>query len=103
MAVRFGHGLRLADLHVICRDSVVGTLAQLTHHRSAVVRSELRAMLRDLHLQYGVCGQLLVPSTSFAPHAGNTWVDRVLRAKGTLEVGLLMQSSVYSCFHAHLL
>ena len=26
------HGLRLADLRVICRDSVVVTLAQLTHH-----------------------------------------------------------------------
>ena len=102
VAVRSGHGLRLADVRVICRDSVVATLAQLTHHRLAVVRSELRAMLRDLHMQYGVCGQFLVPSTSFATHAGNTWVDRVLRAMGTLGVGLLMPSSVYSCVHAHL-
>ena len=102
VAVRSGHGLRLADVRVICRDSVVATLAQLTHHRSAVVRSELRAMLRDLHMQYGVCGQFHLPSTTFAMHAGNTWVDRVLQAMGTLGVGLLMLSSVYSCVHAHL-
>ena len=55
-----------------------------------------------MHLQYGVCGQFLVPSTSFATHAGSTCVDRVLRAMGTLRVGLLMPSSVYSCVHAHL-
>ena len=102
VAVRCGHGLRLADAQVICRDSVVATLAQLTHHRSATVRTELRALLCDMHLQYGVCGQFLVPSASFATHAGNTWVDRVLRAMGTLRVGLLMPSSVYSCVHAHL-
>ena len=59
-------------------------------------------MLRDMHVQYGVCGQFMVPSASFATHAGNTWVDRVLRAMGTLRVGLLMPSSVYSCVHAHL-
>ena len=94
VAVRCGHGLRLADVRVICSDSVAATLAQLTHHRSATVRSELQAMLRDMHLQHGVCGQLLVPSTSFATHAGNTWVDSVLRAMGTLRVGLLMPSSV---------
>ena len=99
VAVRSGHGLRLADVQVICRDSVVATLAQPTHHRSATVRTELRAMLRDM---YGVCGQFLVPSASFATHAGSTWVDRVLRAMGTLCVGLLMPSSVYSCVHAHL-
>ena len=102
VAVRCGHGLRLADVQVICRASVVATLAQLTHHWSATVRTELRAMLRDVHLQYGVCGQFLVPSTSFATHAGSTWVDRVLRAMGSLRVGLLMPSSVYSCVHAHL-
>ena len=45
VAVRCGHGLRLADVQVMCRDSVVATLAQLTHHRSATVRTELRAML----------------------------------------------------------
>ena len=102
VAVRSGHGLRLADVHVICRDSVVATLAQLTHHGSATVRTELRAMLRDMHLQYGVCRQFLVPSASFATRACSTWVDRVLRAMGTLRVGLLMPSSVYSCVHAHL-
>ena len=59
-------------------------------------------MLRDMPLQYGVCGQFLVPSASFATHAGGTWVDRVLRAMGTLRVGLLVPSSVYSCVHAHL-
>ena len=53
-------------------------------------------------VQYGVCGQFMVPSASFATHAGNTWVDRVHRATGTLRVGLLMPSSVYSCVHAHL-
>ena len=59
-------------------------------------------MLGDLHTQYGVCGKLLVPSTAFAFHAANTWVDRVLRAMGTLGLGLLMRSLVYSCVHAHL-
>ena len=102
VAVRSGHGLRLADVQVICRDSVVATLAQLMHHRSTTVRTELRAMLRDRHLQHGVCGQFLVPSASFDMHAGSTWVDRVLRAMGTLRVGLLIPSSVYSCAHAHL-
>ena len=54
VAVRLGHGLRLADVQVICRDCVVATMAQLTHHRSKTVRDELRAMLRDMHVQYGV-------------------------------------------------
>ena len=103
VAVPSGYGLRLTDVQVICRDSVVATLAQLTHHRSATVRTELRAMFRDMHLQYGVCGQILAPSASCATHAGSTWVDRVLWAMGTLLVGLLMPSSVYSCVHAHLL
>ena len=102
VAVRCGHVLRLADVQVFCRDSVVATLAQLTHHRSSTVRTELRTMVRDMHMQYGVCGHLLVPSASFATQAGNTWVDRVLRVMGTLRVGLLMPSSVYSCVHAHL-
>ena len=70
VAVRSGHGLRLADVWVICRDSVLATVAQLTQHRSAGVRSELRAMLRDLHMQYGVCGQFLVPPTSCGEHMG---------------------------------
>ena len=39
VAVRSGHGLRPADVQVICRDSVVATLAQLTHHRSTTVRT----------------------------------------------------------------
>ena len=56
VAVRSGHGLRLADVQVICRDSVVATMAQLTHHKSTTVRDKLRAMLRDMHVQYGVCG-----------------------------------------------
>ena len=59
-------------------------------------------MLRDMHLRYSVCGHFLVPSTSFATHTGSTWVDRVLRAMGTMRVGLLMPSSVYLCVHAHL-
>ena len=59
-------------------------------------------MLRHMHLQYSVWGQFLVPSMSFATHAGSTWVDRALRAMRTLRVGLLMPSSVYSCVHSHL-
>ena len=84
------------------RGDLIYTMAQLTHHRSTTVRDELRAMLRDMHVQYGVCGQFMVPSASFATHAGNTWVDRVLRAMGTMRVGLLMPSSVYSGVQAHL-
>ena len=42
------NGLKLADVRELCCDSVLVTLAQLAHHRSAVVRSELRAMLGDL-------------------------------------------------------
>ena len=102
LAVRSDHGLRLADVQVICRDSVAETLAQLTHRRSAAVRTKLRAMLRHMHSQYGVCGQFLIPCTSFGAHAGSTWVDRVLRAMGMLRVGLLMPSAVYSCVHTHL-
>ena len=78
------------------------TLAQLTHHRSAVIKGDFKALLQDLHTWFGLCGQFMVPSTAFALHAGDTWVDRVLRAMGTLGVGLLMPSSVYSCVHAHL-
>ena len=69
VAVRSGHGLLLADVQVICRDSVLATEAQLTHHRSTTVRDELRAIPRDMHVQYGVCGQFIVPSASFATHA----------------------------------
>ena len=63
VAVRSSNGLKLADVRVLCRDSVVATLAQLAHYRSAMVRDELRAMPGDLHTQYGVFGQFLVPST----------------------------------------
>ena len=76
--VRSGKGLRLADIRVVCRDSVVETMAELMHHRSAVIKGELRAILDDLHPQYGVCGQLMVPLTVFASHATNSWVHRVL-------------------------
>ena len=101
VAVKSGHKLKLSGVRVICRDSVVATLDQLIHHHAAVVRSELLAMLKDLHMQYAVCGQFLIPSTTFAMLAGNMWVDRVLRAMGTLGVGLLMPLSKYSCIHAH--
>ena len=101
-AVRSCKGLKLAEIRVMCRDSVILTLAQLTNHCSAVIKGELRAMLDDLHTQYGVCGQFMVPCTSFELHIRDTWVDRVLRAMGTLGVGLLMPSSVYWCVHAHL-
>ena len=96
-----GQGLRLVDVQVICRDSVVATLAQLMHHRAATVGTELQAILRDMQLKYGVCSQFLVPSASFATHAGSTSVDRVLWVMGRLRVGVPMPSSVYSCVHAH--
>ena len=96
-AVRSGNGPKFVDIWVLCRDSVVVTLPELAHHRSAVVKGELRAMLGDPHTRYGVCGQFMVPSAAFALHAGDTWVDRVLRAMGRLGVGLLMPSSLYSC------
>ena len=47
VAARSRHGLQVADVQVICRDSVVATLAQLTHHPSTTVWTELRAMLRE--------------------------------------------------------
>ena len=53
-------------------------------------------------MQYGVCGLFMVPLTAFASHARDTWIDRVVRAMGTLGVGLVMPSSVYSCAHPHL-
>ena len=53
----------------MCLDSVVVTLAQLAHHRSAMVKGELRAMRGNVHTQYGVCGKFMVPSTAFALHA----------------------------------
>ena len=102
MGVRSGNGLKSTDVRVLCRDSVVATLVELAHHSSALARGELRAMLGDPHKEYGLCGQFFAPSTASAFHEEDTWVDRVLRAMGTLGPGLLMPSSVYSCAHAHL-
>ena len=61
MVVQSGKGFRLADIWVLCRDSVVVTVAQLTHHHSDVIEGEMRALLDDLHTQYGVRGQFMVP------------------------------------------
>ena len=36
-----GKGLKLADIRVLCRDSVVVTMPHVTHHRSAVIKGEL--------------------------------------------------------------
>ena len=52
VVVRCGKGLKLADIRALCRDSVPVTLAHLTHHRLAVIKGELRAMLDHLHTQY---------------------------------------------------
>ena len=101
VVVRSGKGLKVADMWVLCPDSVVVTLPQLTHHHSAVIKSELRALLDDMHTRFGLCGHVMDPSTAFALHARDTWVDQVLRAMGTLGVGLLMPSSLYWCVHAH--
>ena len=53
VAVRAGKGLKWADIRVLYRDSVIVTPAQLTHHRSAVIKGELRAMLHDLRISMG--------------------------------------------------
>ena len=74
---------------------VVVTVAQLTHHPSVVIKGEHQALLDDLHAQYGVCEQYMVPSMAFASHAGDACNVRVLGAMGTLGVGLLMPSSLY--------
>ena len=92
VVVRSGKGLKLANIGVMCRYSVVVTVVQLTHHRSAVSKGEMRALLDDLHTQYGVYGQFMVPSEEFASHAADTWVNRVLRAMGTLRGGVFMPS-----------
>ena len=55
VVVWFGKGLKLADIRVLCRDSVVVTLPQLTQHRSAVTKGDLRAVFNDLHARYRVC------------------------------------------------
>ena len=49
VAVRSSKELKLAHIGVLCRDSVVVSVAQLTHHRSAVIKGELRALLDNLH------------------------------------------------------
>ena len=104
IVVQSDKGLMLADVQILCRDSVVATIAQLTQHRSAVVKSDLPALLNDLHAQYGVCGLSLVPSTVFASHTEDTWIDRVLKAMGTLGVRLPIPPTVYLlAFHATLL
>ena len=72
VVVRCGKGLKLADIRVLCRDSAVVTLAQLTHHRWVVIKRDLRALLDDMLGRFGVCGQFMVPSTAFALHAGDT-------------------------------
>ena len=54
MVVRSGKGLRFVDIWVLCHDSVVVTVAQLAHHRSAMIKGGLQALLDDLHMQYGV-------------------------------------------------
>ena len=74
----------------------------LVSHLERIKLGTLRAQLDDMHTQYGVCGQFTVPSTALASQAGETWVDLVFKAMGTVGVGLLIPSSVYSCLHAHL-
>ena len=101
VAVQSGKGLPLGDVRAVCCDSVVASVGQLTRHHSAVVKGELQAMVDDLHGHYGVCGQFMVPWAAFASHAGDTSIDRLLRAMGTLGIGLLMPCSVYACAHAH--
>ena len=64
VVVRVVKGLKLADMWVLCRDFVVVIVGQLTHHRSAVIKGGLRALLDDLHTECGVCGQFMVPSTA---------------------------------------
>ena len=49
-----GKGLKLPDIRFLCRDSVVVFLAQLTHHSSALIKGELRTLLDNLRMQYGV-------------------------------------------------
>ena len=48
VVVRSGKRLKLADIRVMCRYSVEVMVAQLTHHHSAVIKGELRALLADL-------------------------------------------------------
>ena len=74
-------------IRVLCRDSVVVTLAQLTLHRSAVIKGELRGMLNDLHTQRGVCGQFMVASTAVCrPSAQSDGDARSRTPHGTIGV-----------------
>ena len=41
VVVRCGKGLKVANIRVLRRDSVAVNVAQLTHHRSAVIKGEL--------------------------------------------------------------
>ena len=70
VVVRYGKGLKLTDIRVVCRDSMVVIVAELTHHRSAVIKGAPRGLRDDMHKQYGVCGQFMDPSQAFASHVG---------------------------------
>ena len=102
VVVRSSKGSKLTQIRVLCLDTGVVILAQLTHQCSALIKGVMRAPLDDQHTRYGVCGRCMVSSMAFTSHAGDTWVDRLLRPMGKVGVGLLMLSSVYSCVHAHL-
>ena len=54
VVVRSSKGVKLAHIQVLCRESVVAIVAHLTHHRSAVTKGGLQALLDDLHAQHGV-------------------------------------------------
>ena len=56
----------------VCREAVIVTAAQLTHHRSAVVRDEVHCVLRELHRQHGVWSQssseIILSMCRLGPH-----------------------------------
>ena len=54
-------GLVLAEIRILCCDSVAVTVPQLTHHRSAVIKVELQALLDDLHAEWGCAGNFQLP------------------------------------------
>ena len=58
----------MADIQYLCQDFAIATVAQLAHHRSAVVRAELCCMLEEMHRQYRVCGQFSMPTSAFATY-----------------------------------
>ena len=101
VAIWSGKGLRLPEVEDLCGYLVRVMVAALTHHRSVVVREEVRAMLGNMHRRYGVCGQIVVPSLAFAFHPGTTWIDIILQALGRQRTGLLIKSSLFACGHAH--